>query len=138
VKSAKIANDKPVAPTEANRGHKPATARDGSKKAVILALLGRPDGATLGELMAAAEWQAHSVRGFVSGALGNMMGLTVESVKRDDERVYRIAKSAALALLQPAGCSRDGLSSWWTEASPRVPALWVAVPATSPKLPSGS
>jgi hypothetical protein len=32
---------------------------------------------------------AHSVRGFISGALGKKMGLTVDSVRRDDvERVY--------------------------------------------------
>jgi len=40
----------------------------------------------------ATNWQAHSVRGFISGALGKKMGLTVESAKREDgERVYSIA-----------------------------------------------
>jgi hypothetical protein len=63
-----------------------------SKKAAILALLGRPDGATLAELMAATGWQEHSARGFISGTLGKKMGLAVESAKRDKERVYSIAK----------------------------------------------
>jgi len=70
----------------------PTTGRDGSKNAVILALLGRPDGATLAELMTATEWQAHSVRGFISGTVGKKMGLKVESAKRDQDRVYSIAK----------------------------------------------
>jgi len=42
--------------------------------------------------MKATDWQAHSVRGFISGALGKKMGLKVESAKREDsERVYSIA-----------------------------------------------
>ncbi|MBZ5619276.1 MAG: DUF3489 domain-containing protein [Acidobacteriia bacterium] len=43
--------------------------------------------------MSATGWQAHSVRGFISGSLGKKMGLTVDSFKREDgERGYRIAK----------------------------------------------
>ena len=42
--------------------------------------------------MKTTGWQAHSVRGFISGALGKKMGLTVNSVRREDgERVYSIA-----------------------------------------------
>jgi len=41
--------------------------------------------------MAATDWQAHSVRGFLSGTLRKKMGLTVESAKRQDgDRVYSI------------------------------------------------
>ncbi len=68
-------------------------AREGSKKAQVLELLRRPDGATLADIMAATGWQKHSVRGFISGALGKKMGLTVESIKTTDgARSYRIAK----------------------------------------------
>jgi hypothetical protein len=43
--------------------------------------------------MKATGWQPHSVRGFISGALGKKMGLTVDSVRREDgERVYAIAQ----------------------------------------------
>ena len=43
--------------------------------------------------MVATGWQAHSVRGFISGVLSKRMGLTVESVKRQDgKRAYSVAK----------------------------------------------
>ena len=82
VKATKQATTKDAAPT----------ARDGSKKAIVLDMLKRPDGATLSDIMSATAWQAHSVRGFISGSLGKKMGLTVESFKRaDGERAYRTA-----------------------------------------------
>jgi hypothetical protein len=75
----------------AKGGDKPAAARDGSKKAEVLGLLQRKGGATLSQIMKATGWQAHSVRGFISGALGKKMGLTVGSVRREDgERVYTL------------------------------------------------
>ena len=72
---------------------KPATeSRADSKKAIILALLQRPKGATTAEIAKATNWQNHSIRGFISGTLRKRMGLTVESTKNDGgERVYRIA-----------------------------------------------
>jgi Protein of unknown function (DUF3489) len=69
------------------------TPREGSKKAKVLALLGRKEGATLAQLMKATGWQAHSVRGFLSGALGKKMGLTIESTKTESgDRIYKLGK----------------------------------------------
>jgi hypothetical protein len=66
-------------------------AREGSKKAIVLDMLKRPDGATLQEIMSVTGWMAHSVRGFLSGALGKKMGLTIESIKTPDgARSYRL------------------------------------------------
>jgi hypothetical protein len=91
-KKAKTAKPKAAKGKRTKGGDKPAAARDGSKKAEILALLQRKDGATLAQIMKATGWQAHSVRGFISGTLGKKMGLTVNSVRREDgERVYSIA-----------------------------------------------
>ena len=74
-----------TARTEAN------VAREGSKKAKVLALLERKEGATLAQLMKATGWQAHSVRGFLSGALGKKMGLKIESQKQENgERTYSV------------------------------------------------
>lgn len=68
-----------------------AGAREGSKTAKVLALLRQSKGATLKELMKVTGWQEHSVRGFISGALGKKLGLSVESTKREDgERLYKI------------------------------------------------
>ena len=68
-----------------------ATAREGSKKAAVLVLLRKPKGVTLPQLMKATGWQAHSVRGFLSGSLRKRMGLAVKSSKNPEgQRVYRI------------------------------------------------
>jgi Protein of unknown function (DUF3489) len=51
-----------------------------------------PGGTTLKTLMATFGWQAHSVRGFISGTLTQKMGLTVVSTKGEDgQRTYTIA-----------------------------------------------
>jgi hypothetical protein len=75
----------PAPARQASQGH---TARKGSKTEIVLALLRQPSGATLGALMRATQWQAHSVRGFISGQLGRRMGLHVKSFRRDGDRVY--------------------------------------------------
>jgi len=49
-----------------------------------------PSGATIKAIMAVTEWQAHSVRGFISAQLTKKLGLRVQSITRDGERVYRI------------------------------------------------
>ena len=83
-KTPKAAKAAPEAP-------KAKETRVGSKTAQILDLLKRPGGATLQELMAATEWQPHSIRGFISGTLGKKMGLSVESTKGEDgKRTYSL------------------------------------------------
>ena len=66
--------------------------RGGQSKAdCVLGLLRRPGGATLSVLMEATGWQAHSVRGFLSGKLSKQLGLPVESWRQDGERVYALS-----------------------------------------------
>jgi Protein of unknown function (DUF3489) len=85
-KKAKAHKKAPKSPKQ-----KAGAAREGSKSAKVLDLLKRPGGATLKELMKATGWQAHSVRGFLSGAVGKKLGLTVTSAKGEDgERSYSV------------------------------------------------
>jgi hypothetical protein len=67
-------------------------ARDGSKKALVLAMLRREGGATLGEIAKETDWQLHSIRGFLSGQIAKKMGIKIESTKADGgKRRYHIA-----------------------------------------------
>jgi uncharacterized protein DUF3489 len=66
-------------------------AREGSKKGEVLDLMRRSKGATLAEIMKLTGWQAHTVRGFVSGTLIKKLGLKVESFRSEErERTYRV------------------------------------------------
>jgi len=82
----------PKAPKRAPKGAKQAAgARDGSKTAKVLDLLKRPEGANMIELLKATGWQAHSLRGFLSGTIRKKLGLTVTSAKLEGgERTYSI------------------------------------------------
>ena len=63
-----------------------------SKQSQLIAMLKQPDGATIIEVAKALDWQPHTVRGAIAGALKKKLGLNVESEKVDDRgRVYRIA-----------------------------------------------
>lgn len=66
--------------------------RAGTKQAMVLAMLRRPEGATVAQISEATGWQAHTVRGTLAGALKKKLGLNVVSEKSATfARVYRIA-----------------------------------------------
>ena len=89
--AAPVAPKKAKAAKQATAKDEPPKTREGSKKAIVLDMLRRPEGATLADIMTATGWQAHSVRGFISGGLGKKMGLTVESLKTPEgARAYRL------------------------------------------------
>jgi hypothetical protein len=90
--SARKATRRQKAATARPGAKKAGGGRQGSKKAQILALLERSEGASLKELVDATGWQAHSVRGFLSGQVGKKMRLEVRSFKRENgERAYAVA-----------------------------------------------
>lgn len=66
-----------------------------SKIDQVVALLRRPEGATIKAMIAATGWQAHTVRGAMSGALKKKAGLTITSEKVDGVRTYCIAGEVA-------------------------------------------
>lgn len=77
----------PVTTTNLDQSRMP---RASSKLAILVGLLSREEGATVEEMVAATGWQAHSVRGVMSGALAKKFGLQIESEKVEGRgRVYR-------------------------------------------------
>jgi hypothetical protein len=71
---------------------KASAPRAESKGAKIIEMIGRAKGATLAEIMKATDWQAHSVRGFISTA-AKKNRIKIESAKNEaGDRVYKIAK----------------------------------------------
>jgi hypothetical protein len=80
---------KKAKPSPAKESNSP---RAESKGAKILGLIGRPKGATRAEIMKATDWEAHSVRGFLSTA-AKKHSLKIESTKTEaGDRVYCIGK----------------------------------------------
>ncbi len=70
---------------------KPVAIRAGTKQAQIIALLQRPEGASLGEIVEATGWLPHSARGLISGGLKKKLGLPITSQKLDQRgTVYRL------------------------------------------------
>ncbi len=63
-----------------------------NKKERITSVLQREEGATLAELMRITGWQAHSVRGFISGTLRKKLGLTIDSRREGSEHRYKISQ----------------------------------------------
>jgi hypothetical protein len=66
--------------TAGERSTKP-TPRSGTKQALLIELLKRPEGATVEQIAAATGWQHHTIRGAISGALKKKLGLTVEATR---------------------------------------------------------
>jgi hypothetical protein len=75
---------------EAAAGRPASGARASSKQARVIAMLRRPEGATLQAIVAVTGWQPHSVRGFFSGVVRSKLGLELASDKAGDQRLYRI------------------------------------------------
>ncbi len=63
----------------------PASKQDG-----VIALLRRPEGASIDALVKSTGWQPHSVRGFLAGTVRKKLKLQLQSQKVDGKRIYRI------------------------------------------------
>ena len=68
-----------------------ANPREGTKQARMIALMQRPEGASIEEICNETGWQKHTVRGTFSNTLKKRLGLTVTSYKEADQpRRYRV------------------------------------------------
>lgn len=66
-------------------------AREGTKQALVIEMLRRPEGATIAEIVEATQWASHTTRGFFAGALKKKLGLAIDSEKDELRgRVYRL------------------------------------------------
>lgn len=65
--------------------------REDSKQAKLIAMLQRPEGATIEEMTTTFGWQPHTVRGAIAGAIKKKLGLEVSSEKVEGRgRVYKL------------------------------------------------
>jgi hypothetical protein len=82
-----------VAPAEAtNAQPKAPKLRNGTKQALMIDMLRRPEGATVEQIAEATKWARHTVRGAMAGALKKKLGLTITSEKTEGAaRTYHIA-----------------------------------------------
>lgn len=69
--------------------------KEGTKAALVVALLGRTEGATIGQMSEATGWLPHSVRGFLAGALKRTHRLSATSHATDGGRIYRLTSGGA-------------------------------------------
>ena len=79
-----------LAPSSSKTAMRPDT-----KHARIIALLRAPAGTTIAAIMAATDWEQHSVRGFLAGVVRKKLGLILVSEQTDKGRVYRIKDGKA-------------------------------------------
>ena len=89
-KDGKPASRKRSAPAASKPASRPDT-----KQARAIAMLRKTAGATIAALMAATDWQQHSVRGFLAGTVRKKLGLNLVSEPTDKGRVYRIKDGKA-------------------------------------------
>ena len=73
---------------------KPISIRTGTKQATIIALLQRPEGASINEIVEATGWAQHSARGMISGGLKKKLGFDVATTSDEQRgRIYHIRGS---------------------------------------------
>lgn len=65
------------------------------KIGLLITMLRQTGGATINAMMIATGWQAHSVRGALSGSVKKAHGLSVTSEKTEEGRIYRIVGAGA-------------------------------------------
>ncbi len=81
---------KPASPKRSAAASSKSPVRSATKHDRIIAMLRTSAGATIASLVAATEWQHHSVRGFLAAVVRRKLGLDLVSEQTDKGRVYRI------------------------------------------------
>jgi hypothetical protein len=84
----KLATDPP---TDAHVAKPARKIREGTKQEALIAMLRRPEGASIAEITAEFGWLPHTSRGAIAGALKKKLGLDVTSEKDEIRgRIYKL------------------------------------------------
>jgi len=94
IRKARTAGNPTEVASNAYEGHKQVSIRQGTKQALLIEMLQRPEGASITEIVEVASWAPHSVRGMISGVLKKKLALPISSASDPQRgRVYRIILS---------------------------------------------
>ena len=78
----------PPVPADEPREHK---TREGTKQALVIEMLRRPEGASIAEIVEATGWLSHTARGVLAGSLKKKLGLAIDSEKDEIRgRIYKV------------------------------------------------
>ena len=94
-RTAKAAPVKKINSAPARSLDRPVRHRSGSKQALVIEMLMKPEGTTIGDIMKATDWQQHSVRGFFAGVIRKKLKLTLISKAAEAGRIYKISGDTA-------------------------------------------
>ncbi len=83
-----------LTPTLVMNSRRPKKGRATTKQDRVIAMLRQPEGATIDDLVGITDWQRHTVRGMIAGALKKKLCLCVVSDKAERGRVYRVTGTA--------------------------------------------
>jgi hypothetical protein len=100
------AKAKSAKPGKAAPAAKP-TARTGTKQALMIDLLKRPEGATVEQIAAATGWQHHTIRGAISGALKKKLGLTIEATRTREVGPNKVGAKGSSTVYRITGASPE-------------------------------
>ncbi len=90
---AAIGAEPPGEDTSQEIERRPISPKAGTALPKLVSLLGRKNGVSIAEAIKATGWQAHSIRGAISGALKKKHGLAIASEATEGRgRVYRIVR----------------------------------------------
>ncbi|MEN8980993.1 MAG: DUF3489 domain-containing protein [Planktotalea arctica] len=91
IRKARPAGKPAEAAAEASEVPKLVSIRQGTKQALLIDMLQRPEGASITEIVEATSWQAHTARGAISGALKKKLGLPITSGRHPERgTVYKL------------------------------------------------
>ena len=91
IRKARLAAKSTEVAADASAGPKLVSIRQGTKQALLIDMLQRPEGASITEIVEATSWQAHTARGAISGALKKRLALPITSEKHPERgTVYKL------------------------------------------------